>query len=123
MESLWQRLEGETRQHRRLCAEQRRLASAARVIGRRNRELRFELRAVRARVRLAPPALFREALRSIEIAENLARLPERFTVLQLAEAMVRAYENLGALELGVDPGRGEDAGAAGPNRERTVKHT
>jgi len=123
MERLLQRLEGDTRQHRRLCADQQRLASAARVIVQRNRELRFQLRALRARLRLAPPARFREVLHYIEIAESLARLPERFAVLQLAEAMVRAYEDLGALELGGASGPGGDAGAAGPNRERTVKHT
>src|SRR5262245_8936936 len=123
MEGLLQRLEGARNQHRSLCVERDRLAHAARVTRRRTCDLLFELRALRERLRLAPPARFREALRYIEIAESLARLPERFAVLQLAEAMVRAYEDLGGLELGPDPGPGEDAGAAGANRERTVKHT
>ena len=123
MKALLQRLDGATQEHQSLRAERRRMANAGHAISERSRELLFELRALRERLRLAPPARFRVALWCIEIAERLARLPERFALLQLAQAMVRAYEDLGALESGLDSGPGQDARAAGPNRERAVKHT
>ena len=127
MEGLLQRLDGAAERHRGLRTEFQRMLGASRAISHRNRELLFELHALQERLRLAPPARFREALSCVEIAEGHANLTERLAMLKLAQAMVRAYEDLGLLELG----RAHSGwGARGPasrqarrrhDRQRTVK--